>query len=103
VYRFQICNDDGREHFCRVSRQFPGLCFVLIYWDPNGPTCGSYFIARGRARCYELPEALCEAIMAKHGVTEKSDDDFGYWEASWELMDLAETHWQQSLLKAIAQ
>jgi len=105
VYVFQIRNDDGREHFCRVSRQFPGLCFVLVYWDPNNPPSGSHFISRGRARSYELPDQLCEAVMARHGYSEDSDDEEErrYWEASWELMDLAEAHWQQSLLKAIRQ
>jgi hypothetical protein len=50
LYRFQICNDDGREHFCQVSRQFPALCFVLVYWNPNGPPSGSYFIRGGRVK-----------------------------------------------------
>lgn len=101
VYRFQICNDDGREHFCRVSRQFPALCFVLVYFDPNNDPSGSFFILRGRARSYELPVQLHKAVMAKHGVTEDTDEDDCYWDASWELMDLAEAHWTQTLLRAI--
>ena len=101
VYRFQICNDDSREHFCRVSRQFPALCFVLVYFDPNNDPSGSFFILRGRASSYELPVQLHKAIMAKHGVTEDSDDDDCYWKASWELMDLAEAHWTQTLYRQI--
>jgi hypothetical protein len=101
VYRFQIRNDDGQEHFCWVSRQFQALRFVLVYFDPNNDPSGSYFIAGGRARSYELPTQLQEAVMAKHGVTEDSDDDGGYWEASWELMDLAEAHWQKALLDSL--
>jgi hypothetical protein len=100
-YTFQIRNDDGQEHFCQVSRQFPALSFVLIYWDPNNPPSGSYLISRGRARGFELPDPVCEAVMEKHGVTAESDDDFGYWEAAWELMDLAEAQWRQPLLRAL--
>jgi len=108
VYAFQIRNDDGREHFCRLSRQFPALCFVLVYFDPNNDPSGSYFISRGRARGYELPGQLQETVMAKHGITDEvfggewsPDDESHYWEASWELMDLAETHWEETLLRAI--
>lgn len=101
VYKFQIRNDDGREHFCRLSRQFPALCFILVYFDPNNDPSGSYFISRGRARSYELPAQLHEAVMARHGVIEDSDDEWCYWEASWELMDLAEAYWQPTALRVI--
>lgn len=100
-YTFQIRNDDGRKHFCRLSRQFLTVCFVLVYFDANNDPSGSYFISRGRARSYELPALLHETVMARHGVSEDSDDDCGYWEASWELMDLAEAHWQQTVIRAI--
>jgi hypothetical protein len=103
VYRFQVRNDDGHEHFCQVSRRFPTLCFVLVYWDPHNPPSGSFLIARGRARRYELPDEVCEAVMARHGYSADSDDgdEWRYWEASWELMDLAEAHWQRALMKAL--
>lgn len=97
VYSFQIYNDDGREHFCRVSRQFPALCFVLVYFDPNNDPSGSFFILSGRARSYEQPVQVDKAVMAKHGVTEDSEADDCHWDASWELMDLAEAHWTQTL------
>jgi hypothetical protein len=29
----------------------------------------------------------------KHQVTDDDDDESRFWEASWELMDLAEAHW----------
>jgi hypothetical protein len=29
VYKFQVHNGDGIQHFRRVSRQHPALCFVL--------------------------------------------------------------------------
>ena len=103
VFIFEIRNDDGREHFCRVSRQYPALCFVLVYWEPNVPPSGSYFIRRGRVRSYELPDQLRETVMTRHGYTEDSDDDddWRYWEASWELMDLAEAYWQPTVLRVI--
>jgi hypothetical protein len=104
LYRFQVRNDDGCRHFCRISKQFPALCFVLVYWDPSYSPNGSYFIRRGRFRSYELPDELFESVLTKHGYTEESDDDepWRYWEASWELMDMAEAYWQQTLLKALS-
>lgn len=107
AYIFQIRNDDGLEHFRLVSRDFPALCFVLVYFDPNNDPSGSYFISRGRARKYFVPVELHEAVMARHGITEDSydkwdsDDERHYWEASWELMELAEAHWQDTVLKAL--
>jgi hypothetical protein len=104
-YRFQIRNDDGRTHFGRVSKGHPELFFVLVYFDPNVPPSGSFFISRGRARSHVLPDRLMDAVMAKHGVVDNSDDDsdddIRYWEASWELMDLAEAHWKKALERAI--
>ena len=101
-YTFQICNDDGRTHFTRLSRQFPTLDFVVVFFDPNNsPICGSFFISRGRARSYVVPEEVETAVFAKHGYTEDSNDDDGFWEASWELEELAKAHWQQTLIKAI--
>jgi hypothetical protein len=108
VYIFQIRNDDGREHFGRLSRRFPPLCFVLVYFDPNNDSNGSYFIVRGRTRNYELTQKLVDDVMARHGLTDdafggewSSEDECKYWEASWELMALAEGHWQKTVLRAI--
>lgn len=33
--------------------------------------------------------------MAKHEVRDDSDDDSGYWQATWELMDTAQRYWTQ--------
>lgn len=108
VYNFQIRNDDGRDYFRRLSRQFPALIFVLVYFDPNNDPSGSYFIWRGQARSYELPGQLQEAVMEKHGITNdvfagewSSEDEWRYQEASWELMGLAEAYWQQTLHRTI--
>jgi hypothetical protein len=30
------------------------------------------------------------------------DDYWRFWEASWELMDLAETHWDRFVLKKLS-
>jgi hypothetical protein len=103
VYDFQVRNDDGLEHFRGVSRQHPALRFVLVYADPNGDEYGSYFISRGRARSYAVSDRQVEAVMAKHNYTgADTDSEEDYWGASFELMDLAEAHWQQSLVQAIA-
>jgi hypothetical protein len=102
-YRFQMRNDDGHKHFRLISRQYPTLCFVLVYGDPNCDCYGSYFISRGRARNHELPGRVKEAVMAKHGVTEEydEDEDWRFWFASWELLDVAEGYWIDAVLRAI--
>ncbi len=102
VYKFQVRNDDGLKHFRGVSRRNPALWFVLVYGDPNADSYGSYFIRRGRSRAYSVPGRVNESVMAKHGVTEDSDDEWPFWEASWELMDLAEEHWQSVVLRSIS-
>jgi hypothetical protein len=107
VYKFQVRNGDGIQHFRRVSRQHPALCFVLTYGDPNFDDYGSYFIFEGRVRKHNISNRRKAAVMASHGVTGKDDvddvdDDWRFWEASRELMDLAEAHWQPSVLRAIA-
>lgn len=58
---------------------------------------GSYFIRQGHIPKYLIPQKTKEAVMAKHGVDYDSDNDSPYWEASWELMDLAQDHWQKSM------
>ena len=75
VYKFQVPNGDGLEHFQGVSQQYPALCFVLVYADANSDEYGSYFISRGRATDYPLPERLRNAVMRKHGVTYDDDDE----------------------------
>lgn len=99
VYRFQVLADDGLEHFRRLSRKEGALCFVLVYADPNCDSYGSYFITQGRARRYEQPDRLKQEVMERHGYTADSEEDWRFWEASSELMDLAERHWEDSILK----
>jgi hypothetical protein len=101
VYKFQVRNGDGLKHFRLVSRQHPRVCFVLTYGDPNCDDYGSYFIFQGRARNHKLSARQKNAVMASHGVSNDSDEDWRFWEASWELMDLAEAHWRQSVLEVL--
>jgi hypothetical protein len=102
VYKFQVRNDDGFQHFRSVSRRYRGLWFVLVYGDPNGDAFGSYLIRLGRGRHYRVPRELEPAVMARHSVSDDSDEDWRYWEASWELMDLAEAQWRAVVQRAIA-
>jgi hypothetical protein len=90
---FQIRNDYGVEHFVRVSKRFRRLSFVLVFGDPNGDTYGSARIARGEAEKYVVTPRQARAIWRKHKVTLEDEDEWRFWEASWELMDLAEAHW----------
>jgi hypothetical protein len=100
-YLFQGRSDEGVQHFQDLSRSYPCLRFVLVYgWDDH--SFGSYFICRGRARTYPVSARLVEKVMAKHGVDDNPDGEWLYRpeiEAEVELMDLAEAHWQPSLLR----
>ncbi len=97
VFLFQVRNDDGLEHFRRVSKRHRNLSFVLVYGDPNVDDYGSYLLKGGTARAYCLVEKQKEAVMRKHRVTEEDDDNWRFWEASWELMDIAEARWTSSI------
>ena len=100
-YRFQVCEDNGLDHFRSLSCSHPTLCFVLVYgYDDH--SYGSYFITRGRARSYSASARLVEKVMAKHGVDDNPEGEWPYepeLEAEVELMDLAEAHWQSALLR----
>jgi hypothetical protein len=106
-YHFQIRNDDGREHFRKVSLGYPSLHFVLVnHWYLESES-RSFLIHDGRTRCYEMAQQLIDSTLAKYGWEPdlKSDDDDDYlenddkeYEASWEMMHLAETHWLDGLL-----
>jgi hypothetical protein len=90
---FQVRNDTGCEHFTRVSKRYRRLSFVLVFGDPNADAYGSALITRGDVREYVVPLRQARAVWRKHRVTEDVDDEWRFWEASWELMDLAEAHW----------
>lgn len=97
VYRkrftFQIRNDYGLQHFTRVSKRHRRLAFVLVFGDPNVDCYGSALITRGEAQEYDVTPRQARAIWRKHKVTLEDEDEWRFWEASWDLMDLAETHW----------
>lgn len=97
VYRkrflFQVRNSTGLEHFVRVSKRNRRLSFVLVFGDPNTDSYGSALIARGEAQEYDVTARQTRAMYRKHRVTDEDEDDERFWEASWELMDLAEARW----------
>ena len=98
LYVFQVRGDDGFNHFRNVSRQHPELRFVLVYGDPNCDDYGSYFLADGRARSYKISDSQKAGVMAKNSgadedAPDSDEEDLRFYEASWELMDLAEAHW----------
>ena len=92
-YVFQVRNDTGEEHFTRVSKRYRRLSFVVVYGDPNGDCYGSALIAKGERQEYVISPRQARAVWRKHKVTLEDEDEWRFWEASWELMDLAEAHW----------
>lgn len=109
-YHFQIRNDNGREHFRKVSLTYPSLHFVLVnHWGPPDE-CRSFLIHDGRTRAYVMPDELMSSILNKYGYDPdpESDNDEDYednywkeWEASWEMMDRAESRWLDGLVRRI--
>ena len=99
AYMFQVARGDGKEHFQSLSRQAPDLGFVLVYACPGVDNYGSYLLRNGSARSYRLPAQVLGRVMAKHGVTSSDDDteDWRFWDAASELMDLAEAHWSTAV------
>jgi hypothetical protein len=102
IYRkgfvFQVRNDTGERHFTRVSKRYRRLSFVLVYGDPNSDTYGAAHIARGELQDYVVSARQAHAVWRKHKVTLEDEDERRFWEASWELMDLAEAHWTSKWL-----
>ena len=94
MYVFQVRNGDGCGHFRKLSTRFAKLRFVLVYADPNSDDFGSYFLHQGRSKEYLVSDRLKASIMTKHHAADDADDDDAYWEATWELMDLAQRHWK---------
>ena len=101
-YVFQVRNDDGHDHFREISRRYRSLWFVLAYHDPNSGEFGSYFIRQGRSRVYLVPEDVITSVMSTYGVDYDSDDEENecrFWEASWAVIDMAESRWLPAVLK----
>jgi hypothetical protein len=98
-YVFQVRNDDGRDHFREISREFKSLHFILVFDDGGDGKFGSYLIRDGHCRTYSIPQKLVNAVLAKHKAVEilNDEDYFEYFEACWELMDLAQAHWERLL------
>jgi hypothetical protein len=92
-FLFQARNDTGEEHFTRVSKRYRRLSLVLVYGDPNGDSYGSALISRDERQEYVISARQARVVWRKHQVTDDDDDESRFWEASWELMDLAEAHW----------
>ena len=103
AYVFQASRNDPTEHFKSLSRLEPDLVFVLVNAWPNSDSYGSELIQRGSVKLYWIPQRLKIKVMAQHGVADIVDDDDEerYWEASWELMDLAEAHWDPAVARAL--
>jgi hypothetical protein len=105
-YVFQVCYGDDRDHFRRISRQYPELGFVLTYDECDDPASGgfgSYFIRQGRSTEYVVPQDTIDSVMSRYGVDYNSDDnEIDWWyEPSWDLMDLAESHWVTRVVKRL--
>lgn len=92
-FRLQARNGAGIDHFARVSKRYRRLTFIVVFGDPNADVYGSARIRRGETEDYHLPRRTANAVWRKHKVTLEDDDDWRFWEASWELMDIAEAHW----------
>jgi hypothetical protein len=104
IYFFQASDEDGHEHFRDLSRLWLALRLVYVYgWDSwNEYSYGSHLICRGYIHSYHVPIQLVEKAMVKHGVDDNPNNEWPYQpevDAETELMDLAQAHWKESLLR----
>ncbi len=100
-YVFQVPNDDGVDHFRKVSRSFPSLRFVLVWGDPNGDSFGSAYLRSGRAAKYEMGSrrktAIYQKTMRRFKAHEDDEDGSWEWDAFSEMMDAALRRWRTVL------
>ena len=100
-YIFQACGEEGVAHFQDLSRSYPRLRFLLVYgWDDH--SYGSHYISKRQTRSYRVSDLLVDKVMAKNGVNDNPNNEWPFepeMDAEKELMDLAEAHWRESLLR----
>jgi len=88
-----------------TSEQFRGcfnlLCFILVYGDPNADQYGSYLLRQGRSRAYSVRDEVRNRVFARHRAEDvvSDEEDWRFWEAAWEIMDLAQARWERVLLR----
>jgi hypothetical protein len=102
VYMLQLRNDDGLAHFTAISAIYPNVKIVLIYFDPNTDSSGSYLIHSGDRRHYKLALATWESLLQVHKYND--DDDAGdgpYWEAASAAIDICEKRWESVIVRGI--
>lgn len=102
VYMLQLRNDDGIAHFTAISAIYPNVNIVLIYFDPNTDSSGSYLIHSGDRRHYKVASATWESLLQVHGYSDDDDADDGpYWEAASAAMDICEKHWESVIVRGM--
>jgi hypothetical protein len=109
IYRFQLRHYEPDPLLVEVSRQYPNLCFVLGWVDPNWDDQASRFIHVGRSPLYRLPQRRKRVLQAAVPKDGDADDVEIFWasvHADWAMMDAVVSHWDTrsaAVLRRIAQ
>ena len=109
VYRFQLRHYEPDPLLVEVSRQYPRLCLVLGWVDPNSDDQASRFIHAGRSSIYRLSQRRKRSFyagMPKEGDADDAEIFWAHVEADWAMMDAVVSHWDKktaTVLHRIAQ
>jgi len=105
AYRFQLSHYVPDALLVQVSKQYPRLCFVLGWVEPNIDEQASRFIHAGHSSLYRLPEKRKRVLQAgvpadtTGGNPAATDgNDAVLWalvEADWAMMDAVVSHWDR--------
>ena len=109
TYRFQLTHYEPDTLLIEVSNQYPQLCFVLGWVDPNSDDQASRFIHAGRSSLYRLSLRRKRALQVgvpKDGEADDSEIFMADVHADWAMMDAVVCHWDRrsaAVLRRIAQ
>jgi hypothetical protein len=104
IYRFQLRHYEPDSLLVEISRQYPKLCFVLGWVDPNADDQASRFIHVGRSPLYRLSQRRKRVLQAAVPKDGYADDVETFWasvHADWAMMDAVVSHWDRKSAAAL--
>jgi len=105
TYRFQLRHYDPDTLLTAVSKQYPRLCFVLGWVDPNSDDQASRFIHSGHSALYRLGEKRKRVLRARvpeEGTADESEIFWALIEADWAMMDAVVAHWDKRVTSVLS-
>jgi hypothetical protein len=98
TYRFMLRHYEPDALLTEVSKQYPHLCFVLGWVEPNVDDQASRFIHAGHSFLYRLPEKrkrVLQAAVPADGTAPEDKILSALIEADWAMLDAVLSHWNR--------